>query len=43
MFIDGWFATGDIGQLNKNGTISIIDRIKNLVKPPHGEYIAYEE
>jgi acyl-CoA synthetase (AMP-forming)/AMP-acid ligase II len=40
-FIDGWFKTGDIGQLNSNGTISIIDRIKNLVKPPHGEYIAY--
>lgn len=40
-FIDGWFKTGDIGQLNTNGTLSIIDRIKNLVKPPHGEYIAY--
>jgi len=41
-FIDGWFKTGDIGQLNPNGTISIIDRIKNLIKPPHGEYIAIE-
>jgi long-chain acyl-CoA synthetase len=42
-FIDGWFKTGDIGQLNVNGTLSIIDRMKNLVKPPHGEYIAIEK
>jgi len=41
-FVDGWFKTGDIGRLNKNGTLSIVDRMKNLVKPPHGEYIALE-
>jgi long-chain acyl-CoA synthetase len=39
---DGWFKTGDIGLLHKNGTFSIIDRKKNLIKPPHGEYIAPE-
>jgi len=39
---DGWFKTGDIGQLNENLTFSIIDRKKNLIKPPHGEYIAPE-
>jgi long-chain acyl-CoA synthetase len=39
---DGWFTTGDIGQLNMNGTFTLIDRKKNLVKLAHGEYIALE-
>jgi len=38
----GWFATGDIAQWNSDGTLAIIDRIKNLVKLSHGEYIALE-
>ncbi|KAF8525618.1 acetyl-CoA synthetase-like protein [Hysterangium stoloniferum] len=39
---DGFFRTGDIGQWNPDGTLSVIDRIKNLVKLQGGEYIALE-
>ena len=29
---DGWYKTGDIGQWESDGTLSLIDRIKNLVR-----------
>jgi len=35
-----WFYTGDVGKWNLDGTLSIIDRKKDLVKLKHGEYIA---
>ncbi|KAG6853150.1 hypothetical protein C0991_006557 [Blastosporella zonata] len=39
---DGWMRTGDVGQWNADGTLSLIDRIKNLIKLQNGEYIALE-
>ncbi|KAJ2919886.1 hypothetical protein MD484_g583, partial [Candolleomyces efflorescens] len=39
---DGWFRTGDVGQWNEDGTLSLVDRLKNLIKLQSGEYIALE-
>ncbi len=35
-----WFKTGDIGQVEADGTLRIIDRKKDLVKLQFGEYIS---
>mmetsp|Transcript_7721 Transcript_7721/g.21906 ORF Transcript_7721/g.21906 Transcript_7721/m.21906 type:complete len:711 (+) Transcript_7721:62-2194(+) len=41
-FTHGGFRTGDIGEILPGGVLKIIDRRKNLIKVPHGEYIAIE-
>ncbi|ODQ83231.1 hypothetical protein BABINDRAFT_11524 [Babjeviella inositovora NRRL Y-12698] len=41
--IEGWFDTGDLGHLDKEGRMQIVDRVENIITLSLGYYVSPEE
>lgn len=41
-FVDGWFRTGDQGEVDENGNWRILGRVKSLIVPSSGHNVAPE-
>ena len=40
LFVDGWLKTGDMGEIDSNGFLSIIGRVKDNFKTAKGQYVS---
>jgi long-chain acyl-CoA synthetase len=40
---DGWFKSGDAGEIDEEGNLIMLDRIKDLIKTSVGKYVAPQQ